>query len=330
MSEVIKNCIAHCKTTPNKLILPEGEDPRVQSAAIKIKEQGIASPILIGNAEQITKAASQANNNLSAIEIIDSEQQAPDNQREILIGKKRKITNETVDDYIQLPIYRAVSMLHRGEADAFVAGAVLPTAKVLEASFAVGPKPGIETLSSFFIMDLQGPADEVPESLLFADCALNIAPTDEQLADIAITSAESAAKLMNVEPRVAMLSFSTHGSARHASVSKVASAVQIIRERAPDLHVEGELQVDAALSSRVANTKLADPGEVAGRANVLIFPDLNAGNIAYKLVQYCGGAKATGPILQGFAKPVCDLSRGASVEDIVSAAAVTLTLGGAD
>jgi len=145
MSEVIKNCIAHCKTTPNKLILPEGEDPRVQSAAIKIKEQGIASPILIGNAEQITKAASQANNNLSAIEIIDSEQQAPDNQREILIGKKRKITNETVDDYIQLPIYRAVSMLHSGEADAFVAGAVLPTAKVLEASFAVGPKPGIET-----------------------------------------------------------------------------------------------------------------------------------------------------------------------------------------
>ena len=326
MSEVIENCIRHCKTKNNKLVLPEGEDPRVQSAAIKIQELGIATPTLIGNADLISSTASEAKNNLSTIDIIDTRQQVPKHLTETLIGKKRKITTETVDEYIQLPIYRSVAMLHSGEADALVAGAVLPTAKVLEASFAVGPKPGIETLSSFFIMDLNGPAEEVPASLLFADCALNIAPTSEQLADIAITSAQSAAKLMKTEPRVAMLSFSTHGSARHKSVSKVAEAVKMIRERAPQLHVEGELQVDAALSSRVASTKLADTGEVAGRANVLIFPDLNAGNIAYKLVQYCGGAQATGPILQGFAKPVCDLSRGASVEDIVSAAAVTLTL----
>lgn len=328
MSDVIENCIRYCKNHDNRLALPEGEDARIQAAAIQIQQQGIATPVLLGNAELIAEVASAENNELGSIEIIDTQADIPSHLRDVLIGKKRKITEDSVDEFIQLPVYRSVAMLHCGEADAMVAGAVLPTAKVLEASFAVGPMPGIKTLSSFFIMDLQTPADEVPDTLLFADCALNIAPTEEQLADIAITSAQSARKLMNIEPRVAMLSFSTHGSARHASVSKVAAAVDIIRERAPDIHVEGELQVDSALSHRVASTKLTDIGEVAGQANVLIFPDLNAGNIAYKLVQYCGGAKATGPILQGFAKPVCDLSRGASVEDIISAAAVTLSLGG--
>ena len=328
MSDVIENCTRYCKNRDNRLALPEGEDARIQAAAIEIQQKGIATPILIGNAKSIAKIAETEKNDLSNIEIIDTQAEIPSHLRDVLIGKKRKITKESVDEFIQLPVYRSVAMLHSGEADAMVAGAVLPTAKVLEASFAVGPKPGIETLSSFFVMDLQTPADGVSETLLFADCALNIAPTEEQLAEIAITSAQSARKLMNIEPRVAMLSFSTHGSARHASVSKVAAAVDIVRERAPDIHVEGELQVDSALSHRVASTKLTNTGEVAGRANVLIFPDLNAGNIAYKLVQYCGGAKATGPILQGFAKPVCDLSRGASVEDIVSAAAVTLTLGG--
>ena len=155
---------------------------------------------------------------------------------------------------------------------------------------------------------------------------INIEPDAEQLAEIAITSAHSARRLFGSEPRVAMLSFSTHGSASHHSVTKVAEAVSIVREKAPEIYIEGELQVDTALSPRVAETKLKDRGEVAGRANVLIFPDLNAGNIAYKLVQYCGGALATGPVLQGFAKPICDLSRGATVDDIVAAAAVTISL----
>jgi len=328
MSEVIKSCVEYCQSKDRKLLLPEGCDPRVQAAALQIKEQGIATPILLGNADLIAKAASAENCNLAAIDIIDTEKKAPAALRDLLLGKKRKITEETVDEYIQLPVYRSVAMLHSGEADAMVAGAVLPTARVLEASFAVGPKAGIKTLSSFFIMDVHNSTAEVADTLLFADCALNIEPTAEQLAEIAITSADSARKLMNTEPRVAMLSFSTHGSAKHESVSKVAEAVEIIRQRAPHINVDGELQADTALSARVAGGKLKNTGEVAGRANVLIFPDLNAGNIAYKLVQYCGGAAATGPILQGFAKPVCDLSRGASVEDIVSAAAVTLTLGG--
>lgn len=327
MNDVIRNCIEKCKTKNSRLALPEGEDPRIQAAAILIQEQNIATPVLIGNADQIAATARAESNDLSKIAIIDSSQPIPEHLQEILVGKKKKITADNVAEFMQQPVYQSVAMLHSGDIDAMVAGAVLPTAKVLEASFAVGPQPNIKTLSSFFIMALENQAQGVADTVLFADCAINIAPTEEQLAEIAITSAKSAAKLMNAEPRVAMLSFSTHGSARHASVSKVAAAVEIVRAREPEIKIEGEIQVDAALSERVANTKLANPGDVAGNANVLIFPDLNAGNIAYKLVQYCGGAQATGPILQGFAKPVCDLSRGASIDDIVSAAAVTITLG---
>jgi len=246
--------------------------------------------------------------------------------RKALIGKRRKITDETVSDYLALPAYRGAALLNNKDVDAMVAGAVLPTAKVIEAAFAVGPKEGIKTLSSFFLMSLQSPLEQVSRNLLFADCAINIEPDAEQLAEIAITSADSARRLLGTEPRVAMLSFSTHGSASHHSVTKVAEAVKMVREKAPEIFIEGELQVDTALSARVAETKLKDMGEVAGRANVLIFPDLNAGNIAYKLVQYCGGAFATGPVLQGFAKPICDLSRGATVDDIVAAAAVTISL----
>ena len=326
MNDVIENCIRHCQANNRRVALPEGEDPRIQAAAVELLKQNIARPLLIGDAEQISATALSENIDLSDIDVVDSREPAPAYLNEILIGKKRKITAESVDTFIRQPVYHAVAMLHSNDVDALVAGAVLPTAKVLEASFAVGPQPGIETLSSFFIMALRDPAEDIDKTLLFADCALNIAPTDEQLAEIAITSAQSAKKLMNTEPRVAMLSFSTHGSARHKSVSKVASAVEIVRKRAPDIKIEGEVQVDTALSARVASSKLANMGDVAGQANVLIFPDLNAGNIAYKLVQYCGGAQATGPILQGFDKPVCDLSRGASVEDIIAAAAVTLTL----
>lgn len=327
MNDVIENCINKCKQKSSRLALPEGEDPRIQLAALQMKEQGIATPVLFGDSARMASVAKAQKIDLSEIEIVDTSKPAPERLSEVLVGKKRKITTDTVANFIKLPVYQSVAMLHAGDIDAMVAGAVLPTAKVLEASFAVGPQEGIKTLSSFFIMALKSPAEDVSETLLFADCAINIAPTEEQLAEIAITSATSAEKLMNVEPRVAMLSFSTHGSARHASVSKVAAAVDIVRQRAPHIKIEGEMQVDAALSPRVASTKLTGDSEVAGQANVLIFPDLNAGNIAYKTVQYCGGAQATGPILQGFAKPVCDLSRGASVEDIVSAAAVTLTLG---
>ena len=189
---------------------------------------------------------------------------------------------------------------------------------------AVGTRAGIETPSSFFLMEMPAAGGDSGRALLFADCAFNVDPDPAQLADIALASAESARRLLDDTPKVALLSFSTRGSARHPRVEKVAQALEIARRRAPGLAIDGELQADTALVERVARLKLGRPGEVAGRANVLVFPDLDSGNIAYKLVQHLGGARAIGPFLQGFEVPLCDLSRGAEVDDIVAAAAITV------
>ena len=314
------------KKSPKTIVLPEGNEERTLRAAEIITHEGIAKIILLGNEEEISQKAKHLGVELTAVEIINvSTSSKKETYAEVYyeLRKHKGLSLEQAKEQIEDPMYYATIMVHLGEADGAVAGADHPT------SWTLGPplrilkrQEGIKTVSSSFVMVVPDCSYGEKGLFLFADCAMLPNPTAEQLADIAISTADTARNLVGIEPRVAMLSFSTKGSGKDPIVDKVIDATQIAQKKRPGLKLDGELQADAALIPAIGKKKSPE-STVAGTANVLIFPDLNAGNIAYKLTERLGKARAFGPIVQGFIKPVNDLSRGCSVDDIVSVVAIT-------
>jgi len=311
-----------------KLVLPEGTEPRMIHAARQLVDEKLAAEVtLIGTEAAIGEVAKREKVDLAGITILDPagsdlRQGYADEYEEL--RKKKGMTPEEAYQQIVEPLKWGAMMVRKGDADAMVAGAENSTGNVLLAAFQIiKTAPGTKFASSCFVMKMQDPKWGVDGHMIFSDCATIPDPTEEQLAEITVAAAQSCRTFLKTEPRVAMLSFSTKGSAKHESADKVLAALELVKERAPDLKVDGELQLDAAVVESVG-AKKAPGSSVAGTANTLIFPDLNSGNIGYKLVQRFAGADAYGPFLQGFAKPVSDLSRGCSVEDIVTTSAVTL------
>jgi phosphate acetyltransferase len=323
---IMDGIFAKARAAQKTITLPEGKDPRTVKAAQEIAAQGLAKVVVLGRIEEIDKAVAETGADLSKVTVIDPSTSPKLDEYANLFYEMRKskgVTPEKAREIVQDPLYHGVMMVYTGEADGQVSGAIHSTADTVRPALQVLKcAQGVSIVSSFFVMIV--PNCEYGENGLFiyADCGLVINPNAAELAEIAISSAKTMRQLFDYEPRVGMLSLSTKGSASDPIIDKVIEATNIAKAKAPELSIDGELQADAALVEWIGQRK-APGSPVAGKANVLIFPDLNAGNIAYKLTERLAKAEAYGPVLQGLRKPVNDLSRGCDANDIVNVAAIT-------
>lgn len=325
--KALNNIFDRAKSNPKHIVLAEGEDPRIISAAVDCVAQSIASVTLLGAQQRIDREAKSLNVSLAGINVVDPKTASNKSEYAEALFQLRKakgMSEEQALEFTDHPLYYAQLMVHLGDADGSVAGAVYTTGDTVRTALQIiGKSETSSIVSSFFLMMLCQPFHEMQGGVIFSDCALIIDPDANQLAEIAQSAAKSAESLLQEPAKVSMLSFSTNGSAKHPAVDKVVEATALVKSQNPQLMIDGEVQLDAAIVPQISAKKVTD-SQIKGQANVLVFPSLEAGNIGYKLAERIGKAEAIGPILQGLKKPANDLSRGCSAQDVFNVVAITV------